>query len=55
MFLFGLECGVAKGLVLNVGDDVRREGLMEPSISPEIILPNNFAFHSKRLPAPVIY
>ena len=46
MFLFGLECGVAKGLVLNVGDDVRRGGLMEPSISPETILPINFTFHS---------
>ena len=31
MFLFGLECGVATGLVLNVGDDVRRGELMEPS------------------------
>ena len=29
--LFSLECGVATGLVLNVGDDVRREGLKEPS------------------------
>ena len=31
MFIFGLECGVATGLVLNVGDDVRRGKLIETS------------------------